>query len=170
MPFTPLHLGIGTCFKAAQNQRFSWVIFAGAQVLMDVEPLLGLIFNWDTLHLYTHNLLGALLIGGVAVLWGRPIGQFTLKKLSYKNWKITWRVAIYSALIGSFSHVLLDALMHADMYPFFPLSMKNPLLHLVDYTVIFWGCVLSLLIGAIILIIRMFNDRTERLNNGKRND
>lgn len=167
MPFTPLHLGIGASLKAVQTQRFSLMVFAGTQVLMDIEPLLGLILKWNTLHLYTHNLLGAVVIAAIAALFGRPSSQFVLKKLSYKNWKITWKVAISSAVFGSLSHVLLDAFMHHDMYPFFPFSMSNPMLHLVDYNVIFWGCILSLLIGGIISIIRIFNDRTERSNNEK---
>ncbi|MBU3846141.1 MAG: DUF4184 family protein [Candidatus Acinetobacter avistercoris] len=155
MPFTVLHLGIGTSFKAVQTQRFSLMIFAGTQVLMDIEPLMGLILKWNTLHLYTHNLLGALLIAGLATILGRPISQFVLEKLSIKNCKITWNVALFSAFIGSFSHILLDALMHQDMYPFFPLSMKNPLLDLINYKAIFWGCILSIVIGLIITILRL---------------
>lgn len=161
MPFTPLHLGIGTSFKAVQTQRFSLMVFAGTQVLMDIEPLLGLILKWNTLHLYTHNLLGAILIAGIAALFGRPSSQFVLKKLTDKNWKITWKVAIFSAFIGSFSHVLLDALMHQDMYPFFPLSMQNPLLDLIEYRTIFWGCILSIVIGAIISIIKLMKSKNE---------
>ena len=45
MPFTPLHLGVGACCKAVGQRRFSFMIFAGTQVLMDIEPLLGLIYN-----------------------------------------------------------------------------------------------------------------------------
>ncbi len=45
MPITPLHLGIGCCCKAIGQQRFSMMIFAGTQVLMDIEPLLGLIYG-----------------------------------------------------------------------------------------------------------------------------
>ncbi|MEG1399527.1 MAG: hydrolase, partial [Acinetobacter sp.] len=46
MPFTPLHLGVGACCKAVGQRHFSFMIFAGTQVLMDIEPLLGLIYGW----------------------------------------------------------------------------------------------------------------------------
>lgn len=61
MPLTPLHLGIATCCKATANHRFSFLIFAGTQVIMDLEPLFGILLKWQTLHLYTHNLISALL-------------------------------------------------------------------------------------------------------------
>lgn len=54
------------------------MVFGGAQVLMDIEPLLGLIQNRLVLHGYTHTLAGALLIGLAAALTGRPISAFVI--------------------------------------------------------------------------------------------
>ena len=98
------------------------MIFAGTQVLIDLEPLLGMIYGWQYLHFYTHNFIGALLIGGLATLLGKPISEWVLKFFNYPAWQISWKVAALSAFVGSFSHIFLDALMHSDMYPFFPLS------------------------------------------------
>ncbi len=61
MPFTPFHLGPGALFKAVGGRHFSFMVFGGTQVLMDIEPLLGLIRGWPVLHGYTHTLAGALL-------------------------------------------------------------------------------------------------------------
>lgn len=55
MPVTPLHLGIGACCKAVGQKRFSFMIFAGTQVLMDIEPLLGLIYGWLPTYLHTQS-------------------------------------------------------------------------------------------------------------------
>ena len=159
MPFTPLHLGIGAGFKAVQHRPFSFLIFAGTQVLMDIEPLLGLIYSWETLHLYTHNLVGAFIIGGLAVLFGRPITQWVLRILAYSHWQISWKTAWMSAMIGSFSHVLLDAFMHHDMYPFFPITLHNPLLHLVPYPLIFSLCILGIILGGSIAWFRTLKQR-----------
>ena len=79
MPFTPLHLGVGACCKAVGQQRFSFMIFAGTQILMDLEPLFGMIYGWQYLHIITHNLLGASLIGCLAFLIGKPISEWVLR-------------------------------------------------------------------------------------------
>lgn len=150
MPFTPLHLGVGACCKAVGQRRFSFMIFAGTQVLMDIEPLLGLIYNWQYLHLYTHNLIGATLIGSIALLMGKPISQWVLRSiLNIKNWRISWRTAAISAYIGSFSHIFLDAFMHHDVYFFYPWILKNPLLGLLSYSVIFYSCISAILFGSL---------------------
>ena len=150
MPFTPLHLGVGACCKAVGQRRFSFMIFAGTQVLMDIEPLLGLIYNWQYLHLYTHNLIGATLIGSIALLIGKPISQWVLRSiLNYKNWSISWRTAAISDYIGSFSHIFLDAFMHHDVYFFYPWILKNPLLGLLSYSVIFYSCISAILFGSL---------------------
>ena len=43
MPFTPFHLGPGAVFKAIGGRHFSFMVFGGAQVLMDIEPLVGIL-------------------------------------------------------------------------------------------------------------------------------
>ncbi|WP_434278803.1 DUF4184 family protein [Acinetobacter sp. CE-15] len=155
MPFTPLHLGLGASCKAIANKKFSLLIFSGVQVLMDIEPLIGIIRGWTTLHLYTHNLLGALLIALLAVPIGKVMSEFCLRNLfKQADWQITWQVATVSALIGSFSHIFLDALMHADMYPFYPLSYSQVLLNMIPYNFIFYGSLINFIFAAIVWLIR----------------
>ncbi|MCV2444149.1 DUF4184 family protein [Acinetobacter bereziniae] len=154
MPITPLHLGLGTTCKGIGNHRFSLLIFSGVQVLMDIEPLLGMILGWNTLHLYTHNLIGALLIALIATPIGKVMSEFVLRRLlKQKNWQITWQVATLSALTGSFSHILLDGLMHADMYPFYPFSQTQFLLNLIPYSFIFYGCFIGFIFGGILFLL-----------------
>lgn len=82
MPFTPFHLGPGAVFKAIGGRHFSFMVFGGAQVLMDIEPLVGLLRDRPVLHGYSHTLAGALVIGLIAALSGRPISEFVLRALS----------------------------------------------------------------------------------------
>ena len=49
MPFAPLHLGPGAAFKAIGGKHFSFMVFGGAQVLMDIEPLIGIVQRWTVL-------------------------------------------------------------------------------------------------------------------------
>lgn len=126
MPLTPIHLGIATCCKATANHRFSFLIFAGTQVIMDLEPLFGILLKWQTLHLYTHNLIGALLIGVISTFIGKPISEWVLKKFHYTHWQISWQCALISAFLG-----------------------------LVSYSSIFYFCIISFTLGALISLLRL---------------
>lgn len=163
MPFTPLHLGVGACCKAVGQQRFSFMIFAGTQILMDLEPLFGMIYGWQYLHIITHNLLGASLIGCLAFVIGKPISEWVLRFiLKYGDWRISWKTATASALIGSYSHILLDTFMHHDVYFFYPWILKNPLANLIPYSALFYSCIFMAIIGTSICLyqLKFKNKRT----------
>lgn len=153
MPFTPFHLGPGALFKAVGGRHFSFMVFGGAQVLMDIEPLIGLIQHRPVLHGYTHTLAGALLIGLAAGLSGRPISQWVLRMLSVPHWQISWRAAFAGAFAGTYSHVILDALMHADMRPWWPLAAGNGLLGAVPLGTLHLLCVAAGVVGAAVIAL-----------------
>jgi membrane-bound metal-dependent hydrolase YbcI (DUF457 family) len=44
------------------------------------------------------------------------------------------------AAAGSYSHVVLDSLMHRDITPFAPFSNANPLLQAVSLRTLHWSC------------------------------
>src|SRR4030095_13348752 len=90
------------------------------------------------LHGFTHTYAGATLIGVLSVALGRPICQWLLgfwKPVPgepFMNWlrggeKIGWGAAAFGAFLGTYSHVLLDSIMHADMEPWTTLSGANAL-------------------------------------------
>lgn len=147
MPFTPFHLGPGAAFKAIGGRHFSFMVFGGAQVLMDIEPLVRIYQEAPILHGYTHTLAGALCIGIVATLTGKPISTFVLRRLRIPHYPLTWTAATAGALLGTFSHVILDAMMHADMQPWWPFSRENQLLGVVSMSSLHLGCVAAGLIG-----------------------
>ena len=45
---------------------------------------------------------------------------------------MSWLAAFIGAFGGAYSHVLLDSVMHWDMYPSAPISQDNVLLHLMS--------------------------------------
>jgi len=57
-------------------------------------------------------------------------------------------VAIISAFIGSYSHVLIDSVMHADLEPFAPFTLDNPMLGLLSIEGLHRFCLYSGLVGA----------------------
>jgi membrane-bound metal-dependent hydrolase YbcI (DUF457 family) len=149
MPFTPFHLGPGAVFKAIGGRHFSFMVFGGAQVLMDIEPLVRIYMESPILHGYTHTLLGALVIGSAATLTGQPISQFVLTRLRIPHYPLTWTASAIGAFVGTFSHVVLDAVMHADMYPWWPLSLDNELLGIISMGSLHVSCVVAGVLGAL---------------------
>ena len=49
----------------------------------------------------------------------------------------------YGALIGAWSHVLLDSIMHHDVVPFAPLTQANALVGLVSISNLYLTCLFA---------------------------
>jgi len=126
MPFTPFHLGPGIALKRAAGDRFSLAIFAAAQVLMDIEPGIGMLRDAPILHGYSHTLAGALLIAP---------GRVALKGIAERvlSTRITVGQALAGALAGTLTHLLLDGIVHQDIRPWWPLTTANPMQGLLSW-------------------------------------
>lgn len=154
MPFTPFHLGAGAAFKAIGGRHFSFMVFGGAQVMMDIEPLVGMLRGSDILHGYTHTLLGAALIGALAGLIGRPISIAVLSWLRIAHPPFGWHAAFIAAWLGTFSHIVLDAVMHSDMAPWWPLATGNSLLGAIPVGQLHLLCVALGVVGGLVFLWR----------------
>lgn len=154
MPFTPIHLGPGLAFKAAAGRHFSFMVFGGAQVLMDIEPLLGILQDKPILHGVSHTVAGALAIGLLAALIGKPVSSAVLARLKIPHPPLTWLASFAGAYIGTFSHILLDAVMHADMRPWWPAGAENPLLYIIGIDQLHLACAGAGLIGLGVILLR----------------
>ncbi len=155
MPFTPFHLGPGALIKAVGGERFSFMIFGGSQVLMDVEPLVRMIRGDAVLHGMSHTIAGALVIGVVSAVVGRPLSNALLRQSEISDQAISWRVALASALIGTYSHIGLDAMMHSDMNPLWPIAYGNTLLGALPVGTLHLLCVVSGLVGGAFVALRI---------------
>lgn len=165
-------MGAGLAVKVASDRHFSVFAFGIAQIAMDIEPLIGMLRDADVLHGLTHTYVGALLIGLAVCLVAPWIGRPILRRYNQEvraaraPWlvcpaEISRSAAALGAFFGTFSHVLLDSLMHADMQPFWPFSTINPMLNLVSvdgvYELCFWLGVGS----AAIWLVGRFRHRTQ---------
>jgi membrane-bound metal-dependent hydrolase YbcI (DUF457 family) len=153
MPFTPFHLGPGAILKVAGGRYFSFMVYGGAQVLMDIEPLIGIIQEKAVLHGYTHTILGALAIGTGAGLIGKPISAFVLRFLRIHH-AFTWTASFAGAYLGTYSHVALDALMHGDMNPWWPVASGNQFLGIVSFWSLHAACTIAGAVGALMIAAR----------------
>lgn len=160
MPFTPFHCGAGLLLKGIAPRQFSFSMFTIANIAMDIEPLYNIWHLKAPIHGPTHTLSGALIIGTITLLLGRVmINQWWrfYAKLTADygpTYKLSWLAAFSGALLGTFSHLLLDAIMHADMHPFRPLSDSNPLLMPDRLLELHVFCILATVCGMVLLLIR----------------
>lgn len=161
MPFTPIHLGPGLVFKAIGGRHFSFMVFGGSQVMIDIEPLLALLHGWDVLHGRTHTLTGALLIGTLAGIMGRPISARVLGWLRIPHAPFTWTASFVAAYLGTFSHIALDGIMHSDILPLWPLRDDNPLRVMVSMEQLHLACLAMALVGGAFLAGQAMSKRNQ---------
>lgn len=153
MPFTPIHMGPGILVKALLQGSFSLMVFGWAQIIMDIQPLVVMITDEGHLHGFSHTYVGATLLAIFSALSGKYLSEIGLFLFGLNDeWqvKIAWWVAFLSAFIGTFSHVLLDSIMHYDVEPFFPVTTENIFLNLISVRALHEACLYSALVGGIL--------------------
>ncbi|OGA00494.1 MAG: hypothetical protein A2Z44_07240 [Betaproteobacteria bacterium RBG_19FT_COMBO_58_11] len=148
MPFTPFHMGPGIFIKALLQGSFSLMVFGWTQVIMDIQPLVVLISGEGHLHGFTHTFIGATLLAVASALSGKYAAEFGLRFIGETEYlPIRWAVVFLSAFIGAYSHVLLDAIMHADLQPFAPFSASNAFLGFFSVEALHDFCLYSGIVG-----------------------
>lgn len=155
MPFTPFHFGPGALVHSAAPKHISFLAFCGANVLVDVEPLYYMITGGYPIHRFFHTYVGATVAGLICVLLFalvRRFGMPLLRLLRRENLGV--RAVALGAFAGTYSHVLLDSLMHADMRPFAPFSDATPLLGAISLRALHGFCVIAGAAGLGIIFAR----------------
>ena len=143
MPITPFHLGPALVMKAVVPRYFSFLTFGVTQVVIDSEVVFYMQTGGWPIHRLFHTYLGATLVAVLTVLLARPLlerairlwNRFVAPKgegVLRVEPRIPLIAAGSGALIGGYSHVLLDSIMHSDVRPFAPWSEHNGLLQLVS--------------------------------------
>ncbi len=90
---------------------------------MDIQPLVVLLTDEGHLHGFTHTYIGTFVIAAFSALTGKYAAEYGLGFLGLtRQVPISWPITIISAYIGTFSHILLDSIMYADMAPFAPVT------------------------------------------------
>ncbi|WP_349343543.1 metal-dependent hydrolase [Marinobacter sp. MMG032] len=114
MPITPLHFGALAPVNHWFPGKVSLVSFTLANLAMDWNAIQYYLFGLEPpleLHSpFTHSLLAA-------VIFATILSVLPLK------WIGKW---VCGAFLGTVSHVVLDALVHSEMQPFYPIHW-NPL-------------------------------------------
>jgi hypothetical protein len=159
MPFTPFHLGPGALLKAIAPRHFSLSVFTFAQILTDTEVLVHMANADARPHQYFHTPFGAAVVGVTSLALGRPIcrralrwwhgADVQLKEYFDPSPEISLLAGATGAFIGAFSHLALDAVVHADVRPFSPWSESNPFYRAMGAGTLHALCFLAGVVGVI---------------------
>ncbi len=82
----------------------------------------------------------------------RPDPHSALLNWVFGDTCISWRAAAAGAFVGTYSHVLLDSIMHSDMRPLAPWSQHNSLLLVVPIGTLHVVCTVSGVLGALLIV------------------
>ena len=86
------------------------------------------------------------------------VAMWLAPRLHLPNW-FRWReltkaqIAI-GAAAGSYSHVVIDGLVHPEVAPFWPLTDNNPLYGVVLPNTVRWLCVGAGVVGIVLIGVR----------------
>jgi membrane-bound metal-dependent hydrolase YbcI (DUF457 family) len=162
MPITPFHLGPGAALKSFAPKHVSFTIFLFTQILIDLESIYFFMKNDWPVHRFFHSYLGATVVVVIGIVIGRPICQWLLKKWNaklskkQKEWLyvepiISMKSAIIGLVLGAYSHIFLDSIMHSDIKPFSPFTDRNGMHGIITIDQLDLFCVLSGIVGVLIL-------------------
>ena len=172
MPFTPFHLGPALAVKAAAPRYFSFLVFGLTQVVIDSEVALYILAGGWPVHRLFHTYLGATLVAAITVVLGRPLLEWAVRLWNRMvapdgegflriEPRIPLVAALSGALIGGYSHVLLDSIMHSDVRPFAPWSDSNALLRLISADHLVLACVGVGVLGTAALLAARLRQRRD---------
>lgn len=159
MPFTPFHFGPGALIHAVAPRHVSFLAFCGANVLIDTEPLYFMLTGQYPLHRFFHTYIGATLVM-VATVALFLLALRVAARLRLPNpfgWQALTRLAVLGgAAAGSYSHIVLDSVMHADIRPWAPFSAANAFYALISMEALQTLCLACAAAAALIVGLRQW--------------
>ena len=157
MPITPFHFGPGAALHAISPRHVSFLAFCAANVLTDLESLYFLVTGQFPLHRFLHTYVGATVTLCVTVA-GFAATCSVSRRVHLPNlfgWKrLAYRQVAVGAGLGSYSHIVLDSVMHSDIRPLAPFGESNSLLAAISISSLHLGCVLAGGLGLVLLALR----------------
>jgi membrane-bound metal-dependent hydrolase YbcI (DUF457 family) len=160
VPITPFHFGPGVLVSVASRSRASFLAFAATNVLIDAESLYNMVTAQPRIHTFFHTYLGSTLAAAAIVVAYLPARWMALKLppwpvLAWRRLSVT--AVLLGALVGAWSHVLFDSVMHGDITPLAPFSNANGLYHIIPLEALHLLCVAAGIVGVGWYVLRSNN-------------
>lgn len=162
MPVTPFHIIAAAPIKALAPRKFSWMVFALTNVLIDLEPISCYLITLEPRHMFFHTIIGATLVAIFAATIGRVWCEKAMELWNEEDQMGSWAIsdttiskaaAWIGALLGAWTHLLLDSFMHFDIKPLSPFTDVNILLGAVSIGWLHFLCVTSGIIGLVLVMM-----------------
>jgi hypothetical protein len=157
VPITPFHFGPGALVAVASRSSVSFLAFAATNVLIDVESLYNMVTDQPRIHTFFHTYIGSTIATALVVLAFIPCRWLARRRPAWPllGWRRLSVVAVLlGSLVGAWSHVLFDSVMHSDITPLAPFSTANQLYQLVSLRVLHLGCVIAGALGVVWYMLR----------------
>ena len=166
-------MGPALAGKAVAPRYFSFLVFGITQVAIDAEAAFYLLTDDPPYHRLLHTHLGATVVALLAVVIGRPLLGYALgmwnrlvraerNSLLWIEPRVPLVAAVSGALIGGYSHVLLDSFLYSDMHPISPLSDSNAALNVLSTLEVYALCLALGVMGGVALAARWLWRRRSR--------
>jgi hypothetical protein len=129
-----------------------------AQVVIDIESGYYLLQHASPVHRQAHTFALGGLIGFLCGLIVSQLGTWVARPRDVVPEALAAEyrlpIAVYSGIFGGIFHSVLDGIMHADIRPFRPFTDANPLYGIVSVRILYLFCIVTGLIGAVLLLAR----------------
>lgn len=149
MPFTPFHLGPALLIGLFGRRWVDFPTVLIASVIVDLRAVLVFFDLLDgPLHGSLHTFAGATALAAIVIGVGtqlRPVAESVLSRLVIHQPVSTKRIVV-GGVAGTWSHILLDSVLYADMAPLAPVP-GNPLLGTVNTSTLYLSCVVAGVLG-----------------------
>lgn len=128
MPITPVHLGILAPINHFFPKKVSNLAFILVTLWLDASAIAYYALGLEMGEFHgpeTHSLGAAMALSGIIALIGCGyyfMDSLIAKDLARGEKAFSW---LYGAYLGGLTHILLDAMVHSEMLPFYPLP-GNP--------------------------------------------
>lgn len=164
MPFTPFHLGPALLLGELFEKKVNLISILIGSIIIDARATYCLFAGCRPLHGPLHTFLAATIIG-LLLTWLVFSQRMWLRKITDKlrmEQSYSFPSILTGAMIGTWSHVLLDSPLYTDIIPLWPLA-SNPAFQTISSGTIYAACALSFIPGIAIFIYRYRKRNEEQL-------
>jgi hypothetical protein len=166
MPFTPYHFGPVLLIGVLLFPFVDIATIMVASVILDLEPLAVILFDLPgPPHAFFHTYLGASIAAILLSVVIYPFRKYLNEIVSFfgLEQESSLRHIIPASFIGTYSHVLLDSFLYAEMNPFYPF-LGNPFVGILGFGFVYNFCLVLGVIGFFVYLLRiLLNFRGARM-------